>query len=75
MSQSLHLTTRGSVLEIILDRPKANTIDAKTSHEMGEVFMRFRDDPSLRVAIITGCWRTILCAGWDLKAAAEGAAP
>ncbi|MDF7290897.1 carnitinyl-CoA dehydratase [Proteus mirabilis] len=54
MSQSLHLTTRGSVLEIILDRPKANAIDAKTSHEMGEVFMRFRDDPSLRVAIITG---------------------
>ena len=37
MSQSLHLTTRGSVLEIILDRPKANAIDAKTSHEMGAV--------------------------------------
>ena len=46
MSQSLHLTTRGSVLEIILDRPKANAIDAKTSHEMGEIFMRFRIDPS-----------------------------
>lgn len=41
MSQSLHLTTRGSVLEIVLDRPKANAIDAKTSHEMGEVFSAF----------------------------------
>ncbi|WP_368879872.1 crotonobetainyl-CoA hydratase [Proteus terrae] len=75
MSQSLHLTTRGSVLEIVLDRPKANAIDAKTSHEMGEVFLRFRDDPNLRVAIITGAGERFFSAGWDLKAAAEGEAP
>lgn len=74
MSQSLHLTTRGSVLEIVLDRPKANAIDAKTSHEMGEVFLRFRDDPNLRVAIITGAGERFFSAGWDLKAA-EGEAP
>ena len=41
MSESLHLTRNGSILEITLDRPKANAIDAKTSFEMGEVFLNF----------------------------------
>ena len=31
MSESLHLTRNGPILEITLDRPKANAIDAKTS--------------------------------------------
>ena len=35
----------GHVLEVILDRPKANSIDLKTSRIMGEVFASFRDDP------------------------------
>ena len=34
MSESLHLTRNGSILEITLDRPKANAIDAKTSFEI-----------------------------------------
>lgn len=75
MSESLHVTRNGSILEIVLDRPKANAIDAKTSYEMGEVFLAFRDDPELRVAIITGAGARFFSAGWDLKAAAEGEAP
>ncbi|BDY03891.1 crotonobetainyl-CoA hydratase [Ferrimonas sp. YFM] len=75
MSESLHVTRHGHVLEIVLDRPKANAIDAKTSYAMGEVFMMFRDDPELRVAIITGAGERFFSAGWDLKAAAEGEAP
>ncbi|SDI94719.1 crotonobetainyl-CoA hydratase [Ferrimonas sediminum] len=75
MSESLHVTRNGGVLEITLDRPKANAIDAKTSFEMGEVFLAFRDDPELRVAIITGAGERFFSAGWDLKAAAEGEAP
>jgi len=63
---------RGHVLEVTLDRPKANAIDMKTSQIMGEVFTEFRDDPDLRVAIITGGGKKFFCAGWDLKAAAEG---
>lgn len=47
MSESLHFTRHGPILEITLDRPKANAIDAKTSFEMGEVFLNFRDDPEL----------------------------
>ena len=39
---------------------------------MGEVFKNFRDDPNLRVAIITGAGKKFFCPGWDLKAAAGG---
>ncbi|MEM9844717.1 MAG: carnitinyl-CoA dehydratase [Pseudomonadota bacterium] len=63
---------RGHVIEVTLDRPKANAIDLTTSRIMGEVFAGFRDDPDLRVAIITGAGDKFFCPGWDLKAAAEG---
>ena len=66
---------RGAVLEVTLDRPKANAIDAPTSRIMGEVFTEFRDDPTLRVAVLTGAGEKFFCPGWDLKAAAEGEAP
>lgn len=62
----------GSILEVTLDRPKANAIDLHTSREMGKVFATFRDDPDLRVAIITGGGEKFFCPGWDLKAAADG---
>lgn len=62
----------GAILEITLDRPKANAIDLATSRLMGEVFQLFRDDPELRVAIITGAGEKFFCPGWDLKAAADG---
>jgi len=63
---------RGHVLTVTLDRPKANAIDLVTSVRMGEVFQNFRDDPNLRVAILTGGGEKFFCAGWDLKAAAGG---
>jgi crotonobetainyl-CoA hydratase len=66
---------RGQVLEVIIDRPKANAIDAKTSRIMGEVFAGFRDDPDLRCAILTAAGDRFFCPGWDLKAAAAGEAP
>ncbi|WP_342643146.1 enoyl-CoA hydratase-related protein [Rhodoligotrophos ferricapiens] len=62
---------RGRVLEVTLDRPKANAIDAPTSRIMGDVFASFRDDPELRVAIITGGGEKFFCAGWDLKSVAD----
>ena len=42
--------SRTAILEVTLDRPKANAIDLATSRDMGEVFAAFRDDPDLRVA-------------------------
>jgi crotonobetainyl-CoA hydratase len=60
------------ILEVTLDRTKANAIDLATSRIMGETFKAFRDDPDLRVAILTGGGSKFFCAGWDLKAAAGG---
>ena len=64
----------GPVLEVTLDRPKANAIDAAASRERSRVFAAFRDDPDLRVAILTGAGDRFFCAGWDLNAAAGGEA-
>ena len=62
----------GHILEVTIDRPKANAIDLATSRIMGDVFRDFRDDPELRVAILTGGGEKFFCPGWDLKAAADG---
>jgi crotonobetainyl-CoA hydratase len=62
----------GHILEVTLDRPKANAIDLATSRIMGQTFMDFRDDPELRVAILRAEGDKFFCPGWDLKAASEG---
>ena len=62
----------GAILEVTLDRPKANAIDLKTSRIMGRVFRSFRDDDSLRVCIVRAAGEKFFCPGWDLKAAADG---
>ncbi|MEL6476106.1 MAG: carnitinyl-CoA dehydratase [Pseudomonadota bacterium] len=72
MTDPIKTRRDGHVLEVTLDRPKANAIDLATSRIMGEVFQEFRDDPELRVAILTGAGEKFFCPGWDLKAAAEG---
>ncbi len=74
MTDVLQIVHNGPILEITLDRPKANAIDAATSRQMGEIFAQFRDDPALRVAILTGAGEKFFSAGWDLNAAAEGEA-
>lgn len=72
MSAPIRTRIDGGILEVTIDRPKANAIDLATSRVMGEVFQRFRDDPNLRVAILTGAGEKFFCPGWDLKAAAGG---
>lgn len=66
------ISVSNHTLEVKLDRPKANAIDLETSRILGEIFTNFRDDPNLRVAIITGAGEKFFCPGWDLKAAADG---
>jgi crotonobetainyl-CoA hydratase len=63
---------KDAILQVTLDRPKANAIDLETSKIMGAVFEDFRDNPEMRVAIITGGGNKFFCPGWDLKAAADG---
>lgn len=68
----IKIRTEGHILEVTLDRPKANAIDLATSRLMGETFMAFRDNPELRVAILRAEGDKFFCPGWDLKAAADG---
>src|SRR5579872_2303525 len=62
----------GPILEVTLDRPKANAIDLAASRRLNAVFTAFRDDPELRVAIVTASGEKFFSPGWDLKAAAAG---
>jgi len=72
MSEVITTHREGAILEVTLDRPKANAIDLATSRLMGATFAEFRDDPELRVAIVKTAGDKFFCAGWDLKAAASG---
>ena len=72
MTNPIKTQRDGAILTVTLDRPKANAIDLQTSRVMGDVFAEFRDDPDLRVAIITGAGDKFFCPGWDLKAANDG---
>jgi len=72
MPNPIQTQINGHVLEVTIDRPKANAIDLVTSRKMGEVFRDFRDTPELRVAILTAAGEKFFSAGWDLKAAATG---
>jgi crotonobetainyl-CoA hydratase len=72
MADPIRVERRGAVLEVTLDRPKANAIDLAASRLMGETFAAFRDDPELRVALLTAAGEKFFSAGWDLKAAAAG---
>ena len=71
MNEPIKVNKNGSILEVTIDRPKANAIDKKTSVIMGNVFQDFRDDPNMKVAIITGAGEKFFSAGWDLKAVSE----
>ena len=66
---------RERVLEVTLDRPKVNAIDAATSVALGEAFRELQDDDELSVGIITGAGERFFSVGWDLKAAAAGEPP
>jgi len=72
MSEVVKTKRVGGILEVTLDRPKANAIDLPTSRIMGETFREFRDNPDLRVAIVCTAGDKFFSAGWDLKAAADG---
>ncbi|MBE1207189.1 carnitinyl-CoA dehydratase [Aminobacter carboxidus] len=72
MSDVVKTRREGAILEVTLDRPKANAIDLATSRLLGETFKAFRDDGGLRVAIVKTAGEKFFSAGWDLKAAANG---
>ena len=72
LSAPIQTKTKGGIIEITINRPKANSIDLITSRKMGEIFSEFRDNSKLRVAILRAEGEKFFSAGWDLKAAANG---
>ena len=72
MSPAVAVSARGAVLEIVIDRPKANAIDRATSLALHDAFARLRDDPDLHVGLLSAAGARFFSAGWDLKAAASG---
>jgi crotonobetainyl-CoA hydratase len=72
MTDGIRTVKDGAILEITIDRPKANAIDLKASRRLNQIVSSFRDDPELRIAIITGAGERFFSPGWDLKAAAAG---
>ena len=72
MSDPARVEIKDAVMEVTIDRPKANAINAATSRRLGEAFAQFRDDPPMPGAIVTGAGEKFFSAGWDLKAAARG---
>jgi crotonobetainyl-CoA hydratase len=62
----------GPLWEITFDHPPAHAFDQKASRDLDAALTRFRDDPALRVCIVTGTGDRMFSAGWDLKAVAAG---
>ena len=60
--------TRDRTAVIRIDRPEArNAIDQDTADELNRAWLRFRDDDSLWVAVLTGAGEKSFCAGADLR--------
>jgi len=64
---------RGEIAYITLNRPdKRNAIDTETDELLFEAWTRFRDDPEVRLAVLTGSGDKAFCAGADLSTHVEG---
>src|SRR3981081_160513 len=59
---------RDQIAYITLNRPEVhNAIDTETDELLFEAWTDFRDDPDVRIAILTGSGDKTFCAGADLK--------
>jgi enoyl-CoA hydratase/carnithine racemase len=61
--------TRGAVAYVTINRPeRLNACDFETYELLAGAWERFRDDPVLRVAILSGVGERAFCVGSDIKA-------
>jgi enoyl-CoA hydratase/carnithine racemase len=64
---------RGEIAYITLNRPdKRNAIDTETDELLLAAWTEFRDDPDVRLAILTGAGDQAFCAGADLASHVDG---
>ena len=73
MSVSMEL--QGAIALITLDRPQAlNALDLDSLQVLREHLVNVRDNPALRVAVITGAGERAFCVGADLKSTRSSSA-
>lgn len=65
---AVDFTVDSGVAYVTLNRPsKHNAIDQATRDELRIIYREISNDPSIRVAVITGAGERAFCAGVDLK--------
>lgn len=72
MTQFVEVTRNSHILEVKLNKPKVNAIDIEMSQQIAAAFTELREDPELRVGILTAAGDRIFSAGWDLKSLDAG---
>lgn len=71
---SVRVERQGAITTVILERPHArNAVDPSTARALYDAFVAFDRDPDAAVAVLWGAGGTF-CAGFDLKALADGSA-
>lgn len=65
---SIRAERHDGVLVVTIDRPEVrNALTLEMSRLLVEAWLELRDDPALRVAVLTGAGDKAFCAGADLK--------
>jgi len=65
---SIRCEDSDGILLVTIDRPAArNALNLAMTRELSEIWVQFRDNAELRVAILTGAGESSFCAGADLK--------
>lgn len=68
---TVRLEVEDGIALITLNRPdRLNALDRSSYHELSRCWIQVRDDPGIRVAVVTGNGRAF-CVGADLKEAAD----
>ena len=72
MTDTVLTERRGEILVVTINRPHVrNAVDSPTARMLGQTFVDFDHDDSLKVAVLTGAAGTF-CAGADLKSVGDG---
>ncbi|MEE8413656.1 MAG: enoyl-CoA hydratase/isomerase family protein, partial [Dehalococcoidales bacterium] len=65
---SINYQKDGNIAIFTINRPEVmNALDPEALKELTEALINFREDPSLRVGIITGAGDKAFCTGFDLR--------
>jgi len=65
---SIDVSVQDNIAIITINRPeRMNAMDAEHYEGLSRAWMRVRDDPEIRVAIVTGAGDRAFTAGADLK--------